>query len=111
MLSFGELSRPQPTAPAVVPSSQIEGMGRRRRKTKKGKKARRKTRRRYRGGVEDENPDWEALDPKHPGVKAAVALVGPKTPPPKGPLGDALTAMARKGQAVPASLKRAYGLN
>lgn len=44
MLSFGELSRPQPTAPAVVPPSQIEGMGRRR-KTKKGKKARRKTRR------------------------------------------------------------------
>jgi hypothetical protein len=47
------------------------GLGR---KTKKAKKAHRKTRRRYRGG--------EDLDPKHVGVRMAESLVGPKAGPP-----------------------------
>ena len=47
------------------------GLGR---KTKKAKKAHRKTRRRYRGG--------EDVDPKHVGVRMAESLVGPKAGPP-----------------------------
>jgi hypothetical protein len=80
-------------------------LGGRRRKTKKGKKAHRKTRRRYRGGDED-------LDPNHPGVKAATALVGPKNPPvpPKGPLETAIAAMVQRGEKVPAPVRRLYGL-
>jgi hypothetical protein len=68
MLQFGELARPQPTAPAMVPTSRIEGMGGRK-KTKKGKKSRRKTRRRYRGG--------DDLDPTHVGVRMAEGLLAP----------------------------------
>jgi hypothetical protein len=67
MLQFGELARPQPTAPAMVPMSRIEGMGGRK-KTKKVKKGRRKTRRRHRGG--------DDLDPNHVGVRMAEGLVG-----------------------------------
>lgn len=65
MLQFGQVARPEPTAPAPVPVSRIEGMGGRK-KTKKTKKARRKTRR---GG-------------KHIGEKMAEDLVGPETPVP-----------------------------
>jgi len=72
MLTFGEASRPQPTAAPRVPESKLPGMGGR--KTKKGKKARRTTRRRHRGG--------EELDPKHVGVRMAEGLVGPKGGPP-----------------------------
>jgi hypothetical protein len=68
MLQFGEIARPQPTAPAMVPRSRIEGMGGRK-KTKKGKKSRRKTRRRYRGG--------DDLDPNHVGVRMAEGLLAP----------------------------------
>jgi hypothetical protein len=49
-------------------------LGGRRRKTKTGKKVRRKTRRRYRGG--------DGLDPTHVGVRMAESLVGPKEGPP-----------------------------
>ena len=45
MLQFGELARPAATATAPVPESRIPGMGGRK-KTKKAKRARRKTRRR-----------------------------------------------------------------
>jgi hypothetical protein len=71
MLQFGELARPQPTAPAMVPASRIEGMGGRK-KTKKTKKGRRKTRRRHRGGNE--------LDPNHVGVRMAESLLGSHPP-------------------------------
>jgi hypothetical protein len=67
MLQFGEVARPQATAPAVVPTSRLEGMGGRK-KTKKGKKSRRKTRRRHRGGND--------LDPNHVGVRMAESLLG-----------------------------------
>jgi hypothetical protein len=71
MLQFGEVARPQATAPAVVPRSRIEGMGGRK-KTKKGKKSRRKTRRRHRGG--------DDLDPTHVGVRMAEGLLGSPSP-------------------------------
>jgi hypothetical protein len=67
MLQFGEVARPQATAPAVVPTSRLEGMGGRK-KTKTGKKSRRKTRRRHRGGND--------LDPNHVGVRMAESLLG-----------------------------------
>lgn len=73
MLAFGQVARRDPTELAPVPQSALPGMGRRR-KTRKGKTAARKTRRR-RGGADDD------LDPRHPGVKAAVALVGSNPPP------------------------------
>jgi hypothetical protein len=63
-----------------------------RRKTKTGKKARRKTRRRYRGG--------EDVDPSHVGVRMAESLVGPKEGPPP-PVGSPppLQAMFRRLEA------------
>jgi hypothetical protein len=67
MLQFGEVARPQATAPAVVPTSRLEGMGGRKR-TKTVKKSRRKTRRRHRGGND--------LDPNHVGVRMAESLLG-----------------------------------
>jgi hypothetical protein len=85
MLRQGEARRQAPTAPFVpiVPTKyqgKVEGMGRRagrgaRKKTAHRAKLRRRgTRRRIRGGVEDE------LDPTHPGVQIAEGLVGRNPP-------------------------------
>ena len=78
----------------------------RHRKTRKTKTRARKTRRRLRGGVkEDKNPDWEELDKTSRPVKDAEALVGPKNPPPLGPLRAALADMKRRGQPLPPALE------
>lgn len=81
MLAFGELSRPEPTAPPKVPESKLPGMGGRKKRTRKTKMRARKTRRRLRGGNGDENPDWEVLDPNHVGVRMAESLLAEPPPP------------------------------
>lgn len=87
-----------------LPVEQMKGG--KKKSTRKTKLRRRKTRRRLRGGVEeDKNPDWEELDKTSRAVKDAEALVGPKNPPPLGPLRAALADMKRRGQPIPPALE------